>query len=94
MIKFKKYKNSKNCMDATDLYLKHHKVFAFEDDAVSIAEVDYDKLKLNTLYYVITKTHRYSIYKKTENFDDQFIKIENDIHKAEEFLKNKKNTTL
>lgn len=77
-------------MDATDLYLKHDKVFAYEDDAVSIAEVDYDKLKVNTFYYVITKTGRFSIYKKSENFDDEFIKLENDMNVAEEFLKEKK----
>ncbi|CAN5619367.1 hypothetical protein BH23BAC1_BH23BAC1_04390 [soil metagenome] len=76
-------------MDATDLYLKHDKVFAFENNAVSISEIDYDKLKVDTYYYVITKTGRFSIYKKTENFDDEFIKLENDAEKAEEFLKGK-----
>lgn len=72
-------------MEPADLYLKHDKVFVSEDNV--IVEADYDSVKVGTTYFVITKTQSFSIYKKAEKFDDDFLKIEKDKNKAEEFLK-------
>ncbi len=76
-------------MEPADLYLKHDKVFVIENDV--LVEADYDTVKVGTPYYVITKTRRFSIYLKNETFDDEFVKIENEKSKAEEFLKSAKN---
>ncbi|MDQ3535308.1 MAG: hypothetical protein M3421_06740 [Bacteroidota bacterium] len=71
-------------MKTTDLYLERDKVFVLLDNA--IAEVDYDSLEVGTPYYVVTQTMKYSIYKKMDTFDDDFVRLEQDKHKAEAIL--------
>lgn len=72
-------------MEPADLYLKHDKVFVLDDN--NIVEVDYDAIKVDTVYYIITKTKNFSIYVKTETFDDDFIRMEKDKSKAEAYLR-------
>lgn len=73
-------------MESTDLYLEHDKVYLIDQDSDDAKQVDYDGIKVDTIYFVITKTKRYSIYKKSENFDDEFLKIEEDIAGVKKFV--------
>lgn len=72
-------------MEPEDLYLKHDKVFVLDGDF--LVEADYDTVNVGMHYFIITRTKSYSIYIKTETFDDDFLKIEKDKSKAEEFLR-------
>lgn len=73
-------------MESTDLYLEHDKVYLIDQDSDDAQQVDYDGIKVDTIYFVITKTKRYSIYKKSENFDDEFLKIEDDLAGVKKFV--------
>lgn len=72
-------------MEPADLYLKHDKVFVLDEN--NIVEADYDAVKVGTVYYIITKTKNFSIYVKTETFDDDFVRLEKEKNKAEAYLK-------
>ncbi len=72
-------------MEPADLYLEHNKVFILENN--EFIETDYDSVKIGSAYFVTTKTKSYSIYIKTENFNDDFVKVEKDKSKVEDYLK-------
>lgn len=74
-------------MHNTDLDEEHGMVFAFLSENQNIGKKDYLSLKTGEIFFVANKAGGYTVYRKTENFDDDFLKIIQDKGEAEAFLK-------
>lgn len=69
-----------------DLREEQAAVWILSEDKSDLQEVDYDTISLGRYFAVLLQTGSYTIMKKTENFDDEVIKISENFQNSLQFL--------
>ncbi len=75
-------------MHNTDLDEEHKNVYTFVQEKNKIMEIDYLSLQVGKIFFVRNKTGGYTLYKKTEDFNDDFLQLVPGWEEAEKFVKN------